>query len=341
MKIVKTFTPCSEFPHARYCIRGQRKELGGFLDYLKVLPGQVSGEIITPPINPQLAIGYLGIDLEGENIGIATITKEQYRFFTGTIWDFVSKPIFQHPSIVEKGILQLEVSPLRFHLQIIQGGKFEKLRIAYEVSASLNTYLVEFALPWALSSIPVDFSRRTYSDWEGKVHFPEGFDLTRIERVFLKKPDALMMPATLNSSDRLIIPNSPLAPDTPVQILFTSRVAASKQGSDDAQLEYLPNIFVIPQDLTDATRVMQNFDVTRNFNLPVEVNITAQSQEDTEAIAGTIIHALDTNGRLYAPAFDLEFGLQVIGRPRFGVGGSISGALPSMRLSLLIRGIST
>jgi hypothetical protein len=312
-------------------------------------------EILLPAVYPQLVTNYTGLEIdEPQGITIAALSPPQtYRYFASEKWLDSQAPVYQSPDVIRAGMPFWE-GALQLRLRLDRGASFESIRLGYIVPEELTNYLVEFALPLVLNKIPVQFTRQTYTDSTGMVYLPDGFDFDAIAQVLVQLPGKVPIPAML-SPTRGITPGAgnPLPPDAPLQLVFSSTVNTGKRGSDE-QIEYLPTIFLDPGDFTswrlpnqeayasiDETTVFVD-SPTSGFNLPVSVSITAELEKDATAIALALTDYISKHGRLYAPAFDLEFGMQVVGGGiKKGVSPLLEGGLPTKRFQILIRNICT
>ena len=309
------------------------------------------GEVLLPVVRPQLATNYVGFEVnEPHGISVAALSPPlTYRYFVSGKWLDSLTPVYQAPEVIRAGMPFWE-GALQLRLRLNQSASFESVRLGYVVPEELTNYLVEFALPSILEKVPVQFTRQTYTDSVGLVYLPDGFDLGAIGEVFVQLPEKLPVAASL-LPDRSISPMFPLHPDTAVQLVFSATLKVGKRGSDE-QIEYLPNVFLDSAEFTswrfpnkEAYVAVNDTDVfvdspSFGFNLPVYLSITAELEKDATAIALTLAEAIDKHGRLYAPAFDLEFGMQVVGGGiKRGVSGLLEGGLPTKQFQILIWNI--
>jgi len=350
MKIVREFTPFSRFRRSHNIERKQYRIGGTLIPYLGVVTGEKEGELFTPLIYPQMATRYLDFALEYEvecsaveSVALATIVPpSEYMFYQDGKWSDTDEPVFQPPSVIAQGIQQWD-GPVQFHIKFSQYARLEKIQLEYEVPLQLADYLVSFALPWTLRQIKVELSRQLYTEFDGTIPFSEGFDLSLVRTVWVKEEGCPLQRGVLDEESRTVTVSTPIDGDTPVQLIFETSFNAAKRGSDEAQLEHLPNVFINKRDFTQSRRIMPDdkLDPTHVFNLPVELSISAIKGEDASAIALAILDRFEKDGRLHVPAFDLEFGIQVIGAPKVGAaGGFIPEQLASMHLDLLIRNLA-
>jgi hypothetical protein len=322
---------------------------------LRLIVGELAefGELMLPVIHPRSVLNYFGFQVhEDTGVMVAALSPpRQYKHFSAGKWVNVDEPVFQYPEEIRVG-MPFWTGAVQFHLLLNHRALYQTVSVGYEVPRDLLDYLIEFALPDYLSKPVVRTARQLYTDPLGAIYFPDGFDTSLVENIWVQYPLESMPMLGVLTDDRTVAVGTTLPPNEPLQLVFDLKLKVKRRNT--TQIEFLPNVFVDDADMTNMRQLMYADSVAvdcgeklfrydesrRGFDLPVTVSITAASTNEANEIAFAIMDRIDEDSRLYAPAFDLEFGVQQSGILKNVGGNSLVGGLPTKRFNVVIKNIS-
>lgn len=310
MQIIKKFSPQSDgiVPIGLKSLKRDGSEHWTVDDTL-IPVGDSSGVVRLPILNPTLARYTSLQSLPSARIALFSPQHQSYLRSTGTDWEEVGQPQYQEIELIRPA-LNRWVGPMQIEIEVTEN--WQAIWVAYEVNVDLLFYLIKFAIPSKLQQEQILVSRRGYTDRDGRFKI-EGIDSSLIKWISARLMGQFFEPCLISDSTiHLETPNSPVevwcrvspqveaayhlyqAEKIPCCVLRLLREENIRypQGEESIQLSRSESLFMRSGYVAD---------------LPIEAKIIAVEEEDGRAIAAGLIAALQRDGRIYVPPFDLSF----------------------------------
>ena len=341
--------------------------------------------LIFPVIHPTLCDRYFGFECEPEDrVIVATYSplEEQFKVYTGQEWIPVPVAEFQPAPFVRAGISQW-YGPIQFQVQFtdfpsmgtlpgtnrVQSDdtmqfvsdfpgsywqrvpfKFDWLKIGYEVSTDLRSYLFKTALPQLLSN-PLRFHRMgviNNADPHICVFNTNGLPLEQATNFEVQPFDSYRVPGVLVGNE--VQSRQPFPKTGGCRVFYTLPVPVECLDTDFLQIKSVPCIVLrsLPEGKTHkplryegilaSNPFREELDVINyGYEQPIEISAIAATDEDAHILGNHIFTVIKNTGHLYSPPHDLKIPVSIRqGLKRGLTGGDILGILPSYKLEILL-----
>lgn len=284
---------------------------------------------MTPPIHPTSAYLWEGFQVlpteTGVRVAVRSMKRHSYQVFDGDRWTNATEATYHTPEQVRAGLPHWIGGGIQFAFSHTQHQPTE-IKIGFWVSKMPMRYLVEDAI-LSMMREPIRLVTELHGqDNLTRLYLPPNLDIERIRSCLVVPYDQVAQPGIINPDGRTISveTHGDEPPYGGVVRLILDVELRVDLARGDYQVEEYPTCIVRVPDRTNAIRYMEAFgdDILipgasrywkayAEADRSVDIKILAQNKDEAEAIASQLIGRIVSRGFIYAPPFDMDFGLMV------------------------------
>ncbi len=285
---------------------------------------------LSPPIHPTSVYLWEGFQVfpteEGVKVAVRSMKRHCYqRLDEQGHWQDSEEITYHTPEQVREGLPRWIGGGMQFSFTHTRWQPTE-VKIGFWASKMPMRYLVEDALLSMLRE-PIRLVSELHGQSDLKMlYLPPGLEPERIRSCLVAPYDQMAQPGVINADGRSISVerhnDEPMYGGVVRLILDVDLRVDLARG--DYQIEEYPSCIVRVPDRSKAMRYMEAFGdniliagasrywkAYAEADRPVDVKVLAQNKDEAEAIASQLIGRIVSKGFIYAPPFDMEFGVMV------------------------------